>query len=113
MVFQVLKFDAYFKQTVHESPNEYYRIRPVIIYYYLEDDSISVIEPHVENSGMPQGKLIKRQPLPKNDQGDHWHWKDLNLDIDVTFYGKTFHITACDRWTSVSTGRFLITFKKK
>ena len=105
----MLKFDAYFKQTVHESPNEYYRIRPVIIYYYLEDDSISVIEPHVENSGMPQGKLIKRQPLPKNDQGDHWHWKDLNLDIDVTFYGKTFHITACDRWTSVSTGRLLIT----
>lgn len=97
---KVLKFDAYFKQTVHESPNEYFRIRPVIVYYYLEDDSISVIEPHVENSGMPQGKLIKRQRLPKNDQGDHWHWKDLNLDINVTFYGKIFHITNCDEWTA-------------
>ena len=58
LMFQVLKFNAYFKQTVHESQNEYYRVRPVDIYYYLEDDSIAVIEPHVENSGMPQGQCL-------------------------------------------------------
>lgn len=46
---QVLRFDAYFKQTVHESPNEHYRIREVRVFYYLEDDSISVVEPMVEN----------------------------------------------------------------
>ena len=46
---KVLLFNAYFKQTVNESPNEYYRIRHVKIYYYLEDDSISVVEPAVEN----------------------------------------------------------------
>lgn len=28
------------------------------IYFYLEDDSIQVIEPKVENSGIPQGMLI-------------------------------------------------------
>ena len=55
---QVLRFNAYFKQTVHESQNEYFRVRPVDIYYYLEDDSIAVIEPHVENCGMPQGMLL-------------------------------------------------------
>ncbi|KAK0042970.1 EF-hand domain-containing protein 1-like isoform X2 [Biomphalaria pfeifferi] len=96
---KVLKFNGYFKQTVHESPDEYYRVRPVDIYYYLEDDSIAVIEPHVENSGMPQGKLIKRQRLPKNDQGDTWHWKDLNLGMNIVFYGKSFHITNCDKFT--------------
>ena len=37
---------------------EYYRIRPVDIYYYLEDDSIAVMEPRVENSGMPQGNPV-------------------------------------------------------
>ena len=52
----MLKYNAWFKQTVHESPNEHDRVRHVNIYYYLEDDSISVVEPHVENSGMPQGK---------------------------------------------------------
>ena len=46
---KVLLFFAYFKQTVHESANEHYRVRPVKIYYYLEDDSIAVVEPVVEN----------------------------------------------------------------
>ncbi|XP_065062995.1 EF-hand domain-containing protein 1-like [Rhopilema esculentum] len=96
---KVLLFNAYFKQTVHESPNEHFRIRHVNIYYYLEDDSISVVEPVVENSGIPQGKLIKRQRLPKNDLGDHWHWKDLNIGINVSFYGKTFFIFDCNLWT--------------
>lgn len=97
---KVLKFKAYFKETVHESPQEFYRVRPVDIYYYLEDDSISVVEPAVENSGMPQGKLIKRQRLPKNDQGDNWHWKNLNLGMNVTFYGKVFRLTNCDKFTA-------------
>ena len=46
---KVLLFEGYFKQTVHESADEYYRVRPVKIYYYLEDDSIAVIEPAVQN----------------------------------------------------------------
>ena len=72
------------------------------IFYFLEDDSISVMEPSIENSGMPQGKLIRRQRLPKNDLGDFWHWKDLNLGMNITFYGKVFHIYDCDKWTKVS-----------
>ena len=63
ILLQVLKFNAYYKQTVHESQNEFFRVRPVDIYYYLEDDSIAVIEPHVENSGMPQGQC-HRVPSP-------------------------------------------------
>ncbi|XP_036772286.1 EF-hand domain-containing protein 1 isoform X2 [Manis pentadactyla] len=97
----VLKFDAYFQEDVPMSTEEHYRIRHVNIYYYLEDDSMSIIEPVVENSGIPQGKLIKRQRLPKNYQGDHYHWKDLNRGIDITIYGKTFHIVDCDRFTQV------------
>lgn len=46
---KVLLFYGYFKQTVHESPNEFFCVRPVKIYYYLEDDSIAVVEPVVEN----------------------------------------------------------------
>ena len=46
---QVLRFDGFFKQTVHESPDEYYRVRAVKIYYYLEDDSIAVVEPQIQN----------------------------------------------------------------
>lgn len=98
----MLLFNAFFKQTVHESSKEYYRVRDVKIYYYLEDDSISVVEPRVENSGIPQGKLIKRQRLPKNDLGNFWHWKDLNVGMNMTIYGKAFHLYDCDKFTLVS-----------
>lgn len=97
---KVLMLNAYFKQTVHESPAEHYRVRDVKIYYYLEDDSMSVVEPVVQNSGIPQGLLIKRQRLPKNDLGDFWHWKDLNVGMNITMYGKVFHTYDCDKFTA-------------
>ena len=47
------------------------------------------------------GKLIRRQRLPKNDFGENWHWKDLNNGVNVTFYGRIFHLYDCDKWTKV------------
>ena len=34
------------------------RLRRCHIFYFLEDDSIMVIEPAITNSGIPQGKLF-------------------------------------------------------
>ncbi|EDV19218.1 EF-hand domain-containing protein 1 [Trichoplax sp. H2] len=96
---KVLCFQAFYKQAVHESADEYYRIRFVKIYYYLEDDSIAIVEPPMRNSGMPQGKLLKRQRLPKDDFGSTWHWKDINLGVNLSTYGKVFHIYDCDKFT--------------
>jgi len=96
---KVLKFVGYFKETVNESQQEYYRVRPIEVYYYLEDDSIAIIEPKVENSGIPQGKFLKRQQLPKDDQGNNWHWKDINIGDDLVVYGKVFRLTNCDLFT--------------
>ena len=53
---QVLCFDAYFQEAVQEKREEQYRVRNCKIYFYLEDDSIQVIEPRSKNSGIPQGK---------------------------------------------------------
>lgn len=78
-------------------------MRPVVFYYYLEDDSMCVIEPEVENSGMLQGKLLKRQRLPKNERGEHYHWKDLNIAVDLCVYGTVYRITHCDAFTQVHT----------
>ncbi|KAJ3101596.1 EF-hand domain-containing protein 1 [Phlyctochytrium bullatum] len=93
----VLRFDGYFKQTVHESMEQYH-LRKVRIHYYVEDDSIAVVEPPVENSGIPQGVLIKRQRLPKNSE-DYYTIKDFNVGINLSFYGKTFRIVDCDKFT--------------
>uniref|UniRef100_A0A3Q3AYU3 EF-hand domain (C-terminal) containing 1 n=1 Tax=Kryptolebias marmoratus TaxID=37003 RepID=A0A3Q3AYU3_KRYMA len=77
-----------------------YRVRPVVIYYYLEDDSMCIVEPAVKNSGLPQGKRLKRQRLPKNERGDHYQWKDLNVGMDLEVYGVKYRITDCDAFTS-------------
>ncbi|KAI8924924.1 hypothetical protein BC831DRAFT_463157, partial [Entophlyctis helioformis] len=93
----VLRFDAYFKETVHESVEQYH-LRKVRILYFLEDDSIAVVEPPVENSGIPHGVLIKRQRLPKSST-EFYTVRDFNLGINITFYGKAFRIVSCDKFT--------------
>ncbi|CAF4069854.1 unnamed protein product, partial [Adineta steineri] len=96
---KVLRFFGYFKQTVPESPNEYYRVRPVKIFYYLEDDSLEIIEEVQENSGIPQGKLIRRHRFPKNDQGETYNFRDINLGQNLAVYGKVFRVCDCDAFT--------------
>ena len=62
------RFEAFFKEPVHESAAENFRIRKCVVLYYLEDDSMQVSEPKVENSGIPQGVFIKRHRIPKPDE---------------------------------------------
>ena len=53
---KVLNFSGYFQENVNITKNdEQFRIRKVKVYFYLEDDSVQVNEPQIENSGIPQG----------------------------------------------------------
>jgi len=47
------------------------------------------------------GVLVRRQKLPKDDVGDNYTWKDLNNGVNVTAYGKVFHLYDCDKFTRV------------
>ncbi|KAK3929061.1 EF-hand domain-containing protein 1 [Frankliniella fusca] len=94
-----LCFRAYFKQSIHESPDEHYRVRKVNIVYFLEDDTISVIEPSVNNAGFAQGKLVRRSKIPKDIGGQYYHWKDFDVGIDVSFYSTVYHIVDSDIFT--------------
>uniref|UniRef100_A0A5K3FLV1 EF-hand domain-containing protein 1 n=1 Tax=Mesocestoides corti TaxID=53468 RepID=A0A5K3FLV1_MESCO len=96
---KVLRFYAYFKESVTESQNEHYRVRNVIIYYYLEDDTMHIYEPMQANSGLSQGWLLKRQRIPKNDCGEYYSWKDLNIGLSITIYGRVYRVTNCDEFT--------------
>ena len=100
----VLKFDGYFDEHVTESAHENFRIRPCIILYYLEDDSIHVIEKRSENSGIPQGELIKRRRVKYTDPEDPENkrdltWRDLNVGQNVLILGKNFRLCKCDKFT--------------
>ncbi|KOB79135.1 putative EF-hand domain-containing protein, partial [Operophtera brumata] len=86
--FRCLNFTAFFKQPVYDNPDENYRVRVVNLVYFLEDDSLTVMEPRV-NRGM----------IPKNDKGEFWHWKDFDNGKDICIYGKVFHTVSCDLFT--------------
>jgi hypothetical protein len=47
---KVLKFDAYFQDNGKRRKSK--------VFYYLEDDTMQVVEPKIENSGCYQGKLF-------------------------------------------------------
>ncbi|KAI8838822.1 EF-hand domain-containing member C2 [Chytriomyces hyalinus] len=98
---KVLRFYAYFQEAVHEKREEQYRVRRCNIYFYLEDDTIHVSEPKTQNSGIPQGTLIRRHRIQKQreENGQHFTITDLNVDKQVTLYSKTFMIIGCDQFT--------------
>jgi len=71
------------------------------IYYFLDDDTIQVIEPRTYNSGIPQGGLIRRHriPLEAPCQDEYFNLLHFNVGCEVTLYGKTFFICSCDPFT--------------
>ena len=50
----MLRWYGYFKEAVPESPNENFRVRSIVICYYLADDTTEVLEPRIVNSGLWQ-----------------------------------------------------------
>ncbi|XP_071993870.1 EF-hand domain-containing family member C2 [Engystomops pustulosus] len=98
---QVLSFEAYFEEEVHQRREEVYRIRHCKIYFYLEDDTIQVVEPEIKNSGIPQGTIIRRHriPLPPPNDDQFYTVDHFNINKDIVFYSKIFKIVNCDEFT--------------
>lgn len=98
---QTLCFEGYFQEPVHESKVENFRIRKCEFYYYLDDDTLHVAEPKVENSGIPQGIFLKRHKVPKGPDapGEVYTFKDLNLGTNISLYDRVFRLVNCDTFT--------------
>ena len=65
---QVLRWFGYFKEVVPESPRETYRVRRVVLHYYLVDDTMDVEEPKQLNSGIDQVQTYKQHVNEQNAQ---------------------------------------------
>ena len=82
-----------------ECQEKVYTIRLIINYNALKFyDPIYIFQ----NSGLTQGRIVRRNKIPKTALGDYWHWKDLNIGIDIGIYGVVYHIVNCDNFTKVS-----------
>lgn len=95
---KVLRFYGFFKESVVESNIENHRVRKVILYYYLEDDSMHIAEPRQDNSGIPQGIFVKRHKLTK-DEGGFFTPTDFSVGGEVTIYGRTYYLVDADSFT--------------
>ncbi|KAG1675125.1 hypothetical protein FOA52_003348 [Chlamydomonas sp. UWO 241] len=95
---KVLRFYGYFKETVPESRMENHRVRKIILYYYLEDDSMHMAEPKTDNSGIPQGVLIKRHKVTKED-GTFFTPVDFSVGAELSIYGRAYFLTDVDKFT--------------
>lgn len=89
---QCLTYLATFHQTVAIYPEEMNRRRNVKLFYFLEDDTISVME--------GRERVVRRGRHKKVAVTDvNYHWKDLNLGKEITLNGIRFQIYDCDRFT--------------
>lgn len=50
----MLRWFGYYKESIPNSPVENFRVRRVVIHYYLDNDTLDVVEPKERNSGLPQ-----------------------------------------------------------
>jgi len=96
---QVLRFYAFFQESVCERPDENSRYRHISIMYFMEDGSLRIGEPRVENSGISQGSFLKRHRVPREDGKGFLGPDDFRCGIEISFYGRTYHVTGCDRFT--------------
>jgi hypothetical protein len=98
----VLRFFAYFKQSLTEAGDETYRVRYARIYYYMEDNTIMIEEHRERNSGLAQGVLLRRMRVenPTADVfGTIYTVADLNIGVEIDISGIVYHIYDCDDFT--------------
>eukprot|EP01065_Artemidia_motanka_P006511 TRINITY_DN13203_c0_g1_i2.p1 TRINITY_DN13203_c0_g1~~TRINITY_DN13203_c0_g1_i2.p1 ORF type:complete len:765 (+),score=312.89 TRINITY_DN13203_c0_g1_i2:57-2351(+) len=97
---KALRFYGYFREGVHESGVEAQRVRKVIILFHLEDGTVQVSEPRQDNSGIPQGALIKRLRIVKaGTTSDYFAVDDFKVGETVVLYGKAIQLVDCDAFT--------------
>ncbi|CUE96249.1 Hypothetical protein, putative [Bodo saltans] len=103
---KVLRFFAYVTESVRESATEAIRHRRLTITYFPADDSLLIQEPHLPNSGLPGGTILKRQRVPTNPRQrealpeqevvtlDH-----LRVGESVMIHSTIYNVYACDART--------------
>jgi hypothetical protein len=65
----------------------------------MEDGTVMISEPKVENSGLAQGKFLKRQRVTRADGSGFLGPGDFRVSEDIMIYGRNFHVTGADRFT--------------
>eukprot|EP00600_Ochromonadales_sp_CCMP1393_P005894 CAMPEP_0174964952 /NCGR_PEP_ID=MMETSP0004_2-20121128/6172_1 /TAXON_ID=420556 /ORGANISM="Ochromonas sp., Strain CCMP1393" /LENGTH=711 /DNA_ID=CAMNT_0016213747 /DNA_START=18 /DNA_END=2153 /DNA_ORIENTATION=+ len=105
---RVCTFLAYFTEVPRDGVED--RSRMIIIKIYLEDNSIEMCEPRVENSGTTQGKFLKRHQICKPNTSEVYTIDDVEIGAEMMIYNRSYVIIDASESTRkymVSLGRVL------
>ena len=56
----------------------------------MDDDTIYIGEPKIENSGIPQGVFLKRHKVPRENGDGTYLWTDLNNRTSISIYSRVY-----------------------
>jgi len=87
---RVLLFNAYYEEDVHQSLDEEKILHACEIYFYVEDGTIEIIQTKTENSGIVQGKFLRRSKVVKPGTSCHYGIDDLKIGNTLDIYCRSF-----------------------
>lgn len=90
-----MAFQAYFEEGSGDPALEEVRVRKCNITYFLEDNSLMIVERPQMNSGIPQGTLVNRTQC-KNPDGSLIMPQDMRLGALLTIFGRQYRLVDCD-----------------
>jgi hypothetical protein len=89
----ILRFEA-----VIDNGNRNDSMRKFVLSFFPSDDTLSVFEHSVRNSGIIGGKFAERARR-KKENGEFYTLRDLYVNSVVRVSGQPFRITLCDKYT--------------
>ena len=97
---RVLLFNAYYEEDVLQSDiGEEKRIHTCEMYFYVEDGTMEIIQTKQENSGIVQGRFLRRSRVARPGTSSCYEIDDLKIGNRVVIYSRTFHIASCNEST--------------
>lgn len=75
--------------------------RRFIISFYLADDTISIYEPAIKNSGIIEGPFLRRNKYKNVDNNNEFITpSDMPIGGNVKINGYSYHILSADDYTA-------------
>ena len=96
---RVLLFNVYYEEDVLQSAIEENRLHTCELYFYVEDGTMEIIQTKQENSGIVQGRFLRRSKVAKPGSSSFYEIDDLKVGSQVVIYSRTFHISSCNEST--------------
>ncbi len=97
---RIIRFEA---RLVNPAPED--EIRRFVIAFYLADDTVSIYEPPIRNSGIWGGSFLKRGKYKNPKTGEYFTANYFDMGVVVELLGRSFTIVSCDKYTAELRGQ--------